>query len=59
MRALKAIKDLKGANHDQGVGIAIACRSMEVPLRQIVANAGDEPSVVLQKLVSAGLSLRG
>ena len=50
MRALKAIKDLKGANHDQDVGITIARRSMEEPLRQIVANAGDEPSVVLQKV---------
>ncbi len=50
VRALKAITNLKGANHDQDVGIAIACRSMEEPLRQIVANAGDEPSVVLQKV---------
>ncbi|AUB80010.1 chaperonin GroEL [Candidatus Thiodictyon syntrophicum] len=50
VRALNAIRSLKGANHDQDVGIAIACRSMEEPLRQIVANAGDEPSVVLQKV---------
>ncbi len=53
IRSLQAIKGLKGSNHDQDVGIAIALRSMEEPLRQIVANAGDEPSVVLDK-ISAG-----
>ena len=41
---------MKGVNHDQDVGIGIARRAMEEPLRQIVANAGDEPSVVLQKV---------
>ncbi|MBN2886266.1 MAG: chaperonin GroEL, partial [Chromatiaceae bacterium] len=51
VRALTAIKGLTGANHDQDVGISIARRSMEEPLRQIVANAGDEPSVVLHKVV--------
>ncbi|QGU33309.1 chaperonin GroEL [Thermochromatium tepidum] len=50
VRALNAIKDLKGANHDQDVGIAIARRAMEEPLRQIVANAGEEPSVVLHRV---------
>jgi chaperonin GroEL len=50
IRALQGIKDLKGANHDQDVGIQIACRAMEEPLRQIVANTGDEPSVVLNKV---------
>jgi chaperonin GroEL len=50
VRALQAIKDLKGSNHDQDVGIAIARRSMEEPLRQIVANCGEEPSVVLAKV---------
>ncbi|ADC61799.1 chaperonin GroEL [Allochromatium vinosum] len=47
VRALTAIKDLKGANDDQTVGITIARRAMEEPLRQIVANAGEEPSVIL------------
>ena len=42
--------DLKGANPDQDVGIAIAKRAMEEPLRLIVANAGEEPSVVLAKV---------
>ncbi len=50
VRALGALGNLKGANHDQDVGIAIGRRAMEEPLRQIVANAGDEPSVVLQKV---------
>jgi chaperonin GroEL len=50
IRALMAIKSLKGDNHDQDVGINIARRAMEEPLRQIVANAGEEPSVVLNKV---------
>jgi chaperonin GroEL len=53
IRALQAVRGTKGDNHDQDVGIAIACRSMEEPLRQIVANAGDEPSVILNN-VEAG-----
>ncbi|MHB8473057.1 MAG: chaperonin GroEL [Gammaproteobacteria bacterium] len=51
IRALDAIKDLKGVNHDQNAGIDIARRAFEEPLRQIVANAGDEPSVVLAKVI--------
>lgn len=50
IRALQAIKDLKGDNHDQDVGIGIARRAMEEPLRQIAANAGDEPSVIVNKV---------
>ncbi|QIK38054.1 chaperonin GroEL [Caldichromatium japonicum] len=50
IRALTAIKGLQGANHDQDVGINIARRAMEEPLRQIVANAGEEPSVILNKV---------
>jgi chaperonin GroEL len=50
VRAIAAVKDLKGSNHDQDVGIAIARRAMEEPLRQIVANAGEEPSVILHKV---------
>jgi chaperonin GroEL len=52
VRALQAIAKLTGENHDQDVGIAIARRAMEEPLRQIVANAGGEPSVVLDKVRS-------
>jgi len=50
IRACAAISGLKGENHDQDVGIAIAKRSMEEPLRQIVTNAGEEASVVLNKV---------
>ncbi len=53
VRALDAIKKLKGDNEDQNHGIQIAKRAMEAPLREIVANAGEEPSVVLNK-VAAG-----
>jgi chaperonin GroEL len=53
VRALPAVKTLKGINHDQDVGIAIACRALEEPLRQIVSNAGAEPSVVLSKIADA------
>ncbi len=53
VRALVALKDLKGSNHDQDVGVNIARKAMEEPLRQIVANAGAEPSVVLND-VAAG-----
>ncbi len=51
IRALQAIKGLKGANEDQNHGIAIALRAMEAPLREIVANAGEEPSVVMNKVL--------
>ncbi|MCW8956755.1 MAG: chaperonin GroEL [Gammaproteobacteria bacterium] len=50
IRACAAIAGLKGDNHDQDVGIAIAKRSMEEPLRQIVSNAGEEASVILNKV---------
>jgi chaperonin GroEL len=50
VRALPKFKDLRGANHDQDVGITILRRALEEPLRQIVANSGDEPSVVLNKV---------
>ncbi len=50
VRALDALKNLKGDNHDQDVGIQIARRAMEEPLRQIVQNAGMEGSVVLNKV---------
>ncbi|MDX1251887.1 MAG: chaperonin GroEL [Gammaproteobacteria bacterium] len=56
VRAIAALKDLKGDNHDQDVGIAIARRSMEEPLRQIVSNAGGESSVVLDKVAAGDTS---
>lgn len=50
LRAKAAIAGLKGANEDQNHGIQIALRAMEAPLREIVTNAGDEPSVILNKV---------
>jgi len=50
LRARAAIAKLKGDNHDQDVGIGIARRAMEEPLRQIVANAGNEASVIVSKV---------
>ena len=50
VRALQAIEGLKGDNEDQNVGIALLRRAVEAPLRQIVSNAGGEPSVVVDKV---------
>ena len=50
IRARAALDGLKGANDDQNVGIAILRRAMEEPLRQIVANAGGDASVVLNEV---------
>ena len=47
IRALAAAEDLKGANDDQDVGIRILHRAVEEPLRQIVSNAGEDASVIL------------
>ncbi|WP_109441254.1 chaperonin GroEL [Acinetobacter haemolyticus] len=47
VRAVNVLDGLKGANEDQTAGINILRRAIEAPLRQIVANAGDEPSVVI------------
>jgi chaperonin GroEL len=50
LRALKAIDKLVGANDDQTTGIKILARSIEEPLRQIVANAGEDAAVVLNRV---------
>jgi chaperonin GroEL len=50
IRSLVGLAKLKGDNEDQNHGIQIAKRAMEAPLREIVANAGAEPSVVLNKV---------
>ena len=50
VRAISQITGLEGDNEDQNIGIAAALRAMEGPLRQIVDNAGDEASVVLDKV---------
>jgi chaperonin GroEL len=54
VRAAAAIADLKGDNEDQNHGISAALRAMENPLRQIVENAGDEASVVLNNVKTEG-----
>jgi len=50
IRALNALKDLKGDNADEQTGIKIVERAIEEPLRQIVINAGGEGAVVVQKV---------
>ena len=50
IRARVAVAKVKGDNHDQDIGVSIASRAMEEPMRQIVANAGDEASVVVNKV---------
>ena len=53
VRALQKVEGLKGDNEDQDVGISLLLRAACTPLRQIVENAGEEPSVILDK-VKAG-----
>ncbi len=50
IRAKTAVEGLKGINEDQNHGIQIALRAMEAPLREIVTNAGEEPSVIVNKV---------
>ena len=50
LRARANLTGLKGDNHDQDAGIKIVLRAMEQPLREIVANAGAEASVVVNKV---------
>src|SRR5512147_508836 len=52
LRAKAAAAAVKGDNHDQDAGIKIVLRAMEEPLRQIVANSGDEPSVVVNAVAN-------
>ena len=50
IRSIKALEGLKGANDDETTGIEIVKRAIEEPLRQIVANAGKEGAVIVQKV---------
>ncbi len=52
VRSLQDVDGLKGDNEDQNIGIAIALKAMEAPIRQIVMNAGEESSVVVDKIKS-------
>lgn len=51
LRARSAVLNLKGANSDQDAGIRIVQHALAAPLRAIVANAGEEPSVVIAKVL--------
>ncbi len=51
VRTIEALKDLKGANEDETIGIAIVRKALEYPLRTIADNAGVEGSVVLQNVI--------
>lgn len=51
VRVMQSLKNQKGDNEAQSVGIQLICRALESPLRQIVANAGYEASVILNKVV--------
>ncbi|MEZ5046192.1 MAG: chaperonin GroEL [Chitinophagaceae bacterium] len=50
IRAIAAIEKSKGSNEDEATGIAIVRRALEEPIRQIVANAGLEGSIIVQKI---------
>jgi len=50
LRCIEAVKAIKGKTRDTNVGIKIVCRALEEPTRQIVANAGEEGSVIVKEL---------
>ena len=52
LRARAAVGELRSANADQAHGVAIVMRALEEPLRQIAANAGEEPAVVVDRVLS-------
>lgn len=51
VRVMQTLKNLKGDNDTQTVGVQLICRALEAPLRQIVTNAGYEGSVILNKIL--------
>jgi chaperonin GroEL len=53
IRAIDALEGLTGENDDETTGIAIVRRALEEPLRQIIANAGGEGSIVVQKVMES------
>lgn len=57
IRVANTIKELCGDNEDQNVGIKVARRAMEAPLRQIVDNAGEEPSVIANNIKASDGSM--
>lgn len=59
LRARRVLKDLHGATLDHDSGLRIVERALEAPLRRIVENAGDEPSVVLHRVDAATDAVHG
>ena len=57
IRTISALENLKGDNPDQDTGIAIIKKAIEEPIRQIVANAGLEPSVIVDKVKNSNDSI--
>ena len=53
VRCVNGVKEVSGENPDQDMGVRIVLRSLEEPLRQIVANAGDDASVVMNSVASS------
>ncbi len=53
VRAINSVNDISGANADQNVGIRIVQKALEEPLRQIVGNAGEDSSVILNKVAES------
>ena len=51
LRARASVGEVKTDNHDQDSGVKLVFKAIEAPLREIVANAGDEPSVVVNKVL--------
>lgn len=51
LRVAQTLKDLKGDNEAQSIGVQIICRALEAPIRQIVSNAGYEASVIVNKVL--------
>ena len=51
LRTVKSVKGTKADNNDQDAGVKIVLRALEEPLRQIVTNCGDEPSVVVNEVI--------
>jgi chaperonin GroEL len=53
LRARQVLDGVKGANLDHDCGIRIVARALEEPLRRIASNAGDEPSIVLDRVCAS------
>ena len=52
LRSIKCLEKVKGDNHDQDAGVKIVAKALEAPLRQIVLNCGEEPAVIIDKVLA-------